>query len=227
MREDHPMIKAAMVQQQFIAATIKPSKRVLHVGCGSQSPHRLHPLFRDRSGWTEVRLDVDASLAPDIVCSTADMRGMVPSASFDAVWSSHNIEHLRDHEVLPAFREFRRVLRPGGFALVRCPDLDAVVEAINASGIETVAYVSPAGPITPLDMLFGHRASVARGNSHMAHHTAFTDERLGRMLIEAGFAQVHTKRASSFDLWAIAFSREEDAASVLALLAESGLDFTP
>lgn len=202
-------------------------RRVLHVGCGHKAPHRLYPLFRDASAWREIRLDVDESVAPDIVCSTADMRDVVSSASFDALWSSHNVEHLYDHEVLPAFSEFRRVLKPGGFALIRCPDLGAIVEAIQSNGLDAVAYVSPAGPITPLDMLFGHRASIARGNSYMAHHTAFTDERLAGMLLEAGFSSVHTKRASGFDLWAVAFTDDSAASDVLADLSLTGLDFRP
>ncbi len=218
---------AAMLTEHLAPAARAAPRRVLHVGCGPQSPHRLHPLFRQQSAWCEVRLDVDANVAPDIVCSTADMREAVTTASFDAVWSSHNIEHLRDHEVLPALREFRRVLKPDGFALIRCPDLEAVLDAIAISGLETVAYMSPAGPITPLDMLFGHRASIARGNTYMTHHTAFTDERLGQLLIEAGFAEVHTKRMPGFDLWAVAFADAAPVDQTLADLAAGGLDFSP
>ncbi len=202
-----------------------PPKRVLHVGCGVKSHHRLHALFRNPAAWSEVRADVDANVAPDLVCSAVDMRQQVPTASYDALWSSHTIEHLHDHEVPLAFAEFRRVLKPGGFVLVRCPDMTAVLEAIHAVGLETVVYMSPAGPITPLDMLFGHRAAIARGNSFMAHHTAFTDERLGQLLIDAGFASVVTKRADAYDLWAVAFTNEASMDAILADLAMTGLDF--
>lgn len=214
-----------MAHQNVLRSDHTPGKRVLHVGCGHPGPHRLHRVFRDDGVWTEVRLDVDPAVQPDIVCSTADMTGAVPSQSVDAIWSSHNVEHLADHEVMPAFREFRRVLRPDGFALIRCPDLTAILEAIRVSGLESVAYVSPAGPISPLDMLFGHRASVASGAVHMSHRTAFTDERLRRMLAAAGFAAVRTRRAPGFDLWALALCETENAASVLASLARTGLVF--
>ncbi len=200
-------------------------KRVLHVGCGAKAPHRLHALFRNPAAWAEVRADVDASVAPDLVCSAVDMRQQVPTGSYDALWSSHTIEHLHDHEVPLAFAEFLRVLKPGGFVLIRCPDLTAIVEAIQAIGPETVAYMSPAGPITPLDMLFGHRAAIAGGNSFMAHHTAFTDERLGQLLLDAGFACVVTKRATGYDLWAVAFTQESSMDAILADLAMTGLDF--
>jgi predicted SAM-dependent methyltransferase len=201
-------------------------KRLLHVGCGPKSAHRLHAAFRDATVWNEIRLDVDPRVAPDIVCSTADMRRLVLSTSVDAIWSSHTIEHLDDHDVGQALREFRRVLRPQGHVLIRCPDFQAVVEAIQADGLETVAYVSPAGPITPLDMIFGHRASIARGNGFMAHRTAFTAARLGRLLVEAGFAAALTRRAPSFDLWALAVVDAASLDPVAADLAGHGLVFS-
>jgi SAM-dependent methyltransferase len=200
-------------------------RHVLHVGSGAKSVHRLHQVFRDASQWQEIRLDVDERVQPDIVCSTVDMRGVVPTASADAVWSSHNVEHLYDHEVPLAFAEFLRVLRPDGYFLMRCPDLEAVAEAMLKDGLETVAYVSPAGPITPLDMLFGHRASVARGNEYMAHKTGFTDLRLGRLLLEAGFIAAYTKRMPGFDLWAVAFAPQADIEAGIATLAGNGLNF--
>lgn len=200
-------------------------RRVLHVGCGFPSTHRLHASFREHDDWDEIRLDIDERVRPDIVCSTTDMTSVVPSGSVDAVWSSHTIEHLYDHEVPRAFAEFRRVLNPAGFLLVRCPDIEAVVESFLEKGLDHVAYQSPAGPITPLDMLFGHRPSVQAGNHFMAHHTAFTDERTARLLLDAGFEEVRTRRADQFDLWAVAFAPRADIPACLRRLARSGLDF--
>ena len=127
--------------------------------------------------------------------------GGVATASVDAVWSSHNVEHLYAHEVPVALAEFHRVLRPGGFALITLPDLQKVAELVAADGLEDVAYVSPAGPIRPLDMLYGWRRSIARGNLFMAHHTGFTAKTLGQALRRAGFDPVAVSR-SGFDLWA-------------------------
>ncbi|OYU48753.1 MAG: SAM-dependent methyltransferase [Rhizobiales bacterium PAR1] len=212
-------------RERATAAAALPQRKVLHVGCGPRGLHRLHPVFHDLTRWREIRLDLDPSVEPDIVCSTADMRGHIANGTVDALWSSHNIEHLYDHDVSRALSEFARVLRPDGFALIRCPDLESVVTAILQDGLETIAYHSPAGPITPLDMLYGHRASVARGNDFMAHKTGFTDLRLGRLLLEAGFAHVNTKRATGFDLWAIAFMPEANPDETLDALACAGLSF--
>lgn len=206
-------------------ARSNPPRRVLHVGSGPKSAHRLHPLFRGAQAWNEIRLDIDPAVKPDLVCSTVDMTAAVPTASVDAVWTSHTIEHLFDHEVPVALKEMVRVLAPEGFLLLRCPDLAAVAAAILADGAESVSYISPAGPISPLDMLFGHRPAVARGNHHMQHRTGFTDERLGRLLLAAGFAQVHTRRTTTFDLWAVAFKDATVAHDVLSDLTACGLDF--
>ncbi len=177
-------------------------KRVLHVGCGYKHPAALHETFHG-DGWEEVRLDIDPVVEPDIVASIVAMPE-VPDAAFDAVWSSHNLEHLFAHEVAPALAEFRRVLRPGGFALVTMPDLQAVAEHIAAGRLEEPLYESPAGPITALDMCYGLRSSIARGRHQMAHRTGFTSGTLSAKLADAGFARIRVER-DGFALWAVAY----------------------
>jgi predicted SAM-dependent methyltransferase len=177
------------------------TRTVLHVGCGPQHARALHATFAG-SEWREVRLDIDPNVEPDIIASLIDMSA-VDSATVDAVWSSHNLEHLYPHEVPLALREFHRVLKPGGFALVTLPDVQAVAEQIAKGNLEKPVYNSPAGPICPIDMLFGHRASLARGNQYMAHHTAYTAQSLAQHLARAGFARVEVKR-QKWDLWAVA-----------------------
>lgn len=201
------------------------TRRLLHVGCGRASPQKLHRAFR-AADWREVRLDADAEVGPDLLCSITDMREAAQDASFDAVWASHVIEHLHTHDAPLALREFRRVLKPDGYALIRTPDLAAVAAAILTHGADHVAYVAPAGPITPLDMLFGHGRSIRKGSRHMAHHTAFTAERLGRLLVAAGFAEARTRSLPEFDLWALALMPGCDPAAVVAELARAGLDFS-
>jgi len=161
---------------------------VLHVGCGPRSTGKLHDSFHP-SVWREVRLDVDPGVKPDIVASMTSMT-MVESSSIDAIWSSHNLEHLFAHEVPLALSEFYRVLRPSGFARIVVPNLQVIARLVAEDKLEDVAYRSPSGPITPLDMLYGHRASIARGNVFMAHRTGFTPRTLTTALTAAGFARV-------------------------------------
>lgn len=176
-------------------------KLVLHVGCGPYHPESLHPQFRGPE-WREVRLDIDPDVKPDVVASIVDMRP-VPDESVDAIWSSHNLEHVEPHEVELVLASFYRVLRPGGTVLVTMPDLQSVAALIARGRLEDVAYVSPAGPITPLDMVYGHIAALARGNRFMAHRTGFTSKTLREKLQTAGFAGIAVEqRAKVFELWA-------------------------
>jgi SAM-dependent methyltransferase len=189
-------------------------KYVLNGGSGPRSGNGLHAIFRS-STWREVRMDINPATAPDVIGSITDMRSSISSGSFDAVWSSHCLEHLHSYEVPSALSEFQRVLKPDGFALIRCPDLDLIASLLLDQGLDCIAYVSPIGPVTPLDMLFGHSASVAAGNCHMAHKTGFTEARLGRLLLEAGFATV-LATTDSFDLWALALMACADEGLILS-----------
>lgn len=195
------------------------NKTLLHVGCGTKFRPHTTPAFRG-PGWDEVRFDIDPAVRPDIVGSMTDMAG-VADASVDALFSSHNIEHLYPHEVPVALREFRRVVRPDGFVVITCPDLQSICAEVAADGLTRTAYQSPAGPITPLDMLYGHRPALARGNLFMAHRCGFTQTVLTATLQAAGFPVVASKRRGPphFDLWAVATAQPLDEAGLRALAA--------
>jgi hypothetical protein len=181
-----------------------PGQKLLHVGCGQKHKDRTTLGFNS-DAWQEVRLDIDPKAEPDIIGSVTDMSG-VESASVDAVFSSHNIEHLYAHEVPQALAEFKRVLKADGFAILTCPDLQSICALVAEGKLLEPAYVSPAGPISPIDILFGHRSALAAGNSYMAHRCGFTQKVLANTLREAGFSSVIVKRrqARFFDLWALA-----------------------
>src|SRR5947208_16467189 len=138
------------------------TKTVLNVGCGYPLRQKLHRHFHG-SEWREIRLDLDADVQPDIVCSITDL-GPVAADSVDAVWSSHNLEHLQRHEAPLALAEFLRVLKPHGFLLLTLPDLQQVARLVVEDRLEDSAYISQSGPITALDMIFGHAAPLARGH---------------------------------------------------------------
>jgi len=180
-----------------------PSKTVLNVGCGYPLRQKLHRHFHGPE-WREIRLDLDPAVQPDIVCSITDI-SPVAADWVDAVWSSHNLEHLQRHEVPLALAEFLRVLKPHGLLLLTLPDLQQVARLVAEDRLEESAYVSQSGPITPLDMIFGHTASLARGNQFMAHRTGFTARSLHKLLIEAGFVEVTLRQGASFDLWATGY----------------------
>jgi predicted SAM-dependent methyltransferase len=182
----------------------------------------MHPAF-DRSIWKEVRIDIDPRNAPDFVGSISDMRAVVDDESFDAVWSSHCIEHLPDHEVLQALREFRRILSNDGFAIISCPNLDAIAKLVVSEDIESVAYISPAGPIRLLDMIYGHSRSIETGHVHMTHKTGFTTDRLGRLAVHAGFTEARVLEGENLDLWAALMMPKADAPDLAALFQDTNI----
>ncbi len=72
-------------------------KSFLHVGCGAKRKNSTTREFASPD-WSELRLDIDQSVQPDIIGSMTDM-SQLGNASVDALFSSHNIEHLYAHEV--------------------------------------------------------------------------------------------------------------------------------
>ena len=191
----------------------------LHVGCGPKYKNQTTRGF-NQAHWLEKRLDIDESVKPDVIGTMTQMPA-VDTASVDAIFSSHNIEHLYPHEVPLALAEFLRVLNDDGFLVVTCPDLQSVCTLIAQDKLTEAAYQSPAGPIAPLDILYGHRAAMARGNLFMAHRCGFTQKVLVATLQEAGFKTIASAcRPKHFDLWALASKSERDESLLRALAAE-------
>ena len=191
-------------------------KRLLHVGCGPKRKDRTTAGFQGPD-WHELRLDADRAVQPDLVGTMTDL-GAVPEGSVDAIFSSHSIEHLYPHEVPLALKEFLRVLNDEGFVIITCPDLTSVCRLVAEDQLTEPAYVSPAGPISALDMLYGHRPALARGNLFMAHRCGFTRRVLTAALQGAGFrAVVSLARPAQFDLWALASKAALDETALRAL----------
>ena len=194
-------------------------KIFLHVGCGPKRKDQTTAGF-NAPEWQEQRLDIDANVAPDIIGTMTDMSA-VADGSVDAIFSSHNIEHLYPHEVPKALAEFKRVLKADGFAVITCPDLQSVCALIAEDKLTEPAYTAPAGPIAPLDILYGHRPPMAKGNLYMAHRCGFTQKVLTGTLQAAGFAMVAAKRRGHpyYDLWALATVGVMDGDSLRQLAA--------
>ncbi len=199
---------------------LKTTRSFLHIGCGAKHKDRTTAGFNVPE-WNEVRLDIDKSVSPDIVASMTDM-SVVKTASYDGLFSSHNIEHLYVYEVPLALAEFKRVLKPGGFAVITCPDLQSVCALVAQGKLVEPAYNSPAGPISPLDILYGHRASISQGRHYMAHRCGFTKDVLMATLHAAGFASIAAKSRPHphYDLWALATVSKTDEPDMKMLVNE-------
>ncbi len=134
--------------------TVRPEsgtrKHAVCPGCGSAERHRLQwfvvepllagtprmlhfapepamaPLFRARTRY------LSADLSGAGVDRRIDITSIsFPAGSFDLVYASHVLEHVKDDAA--ALREIRRVLAPGGFAVLPVPVI----------GERTVEYDQP------------------------------------------------------------------------------------
>ncbi|WP_139792790.1 class I SAM-dependent methyltransferase [Pseudophaeobacter leonis] len=174
-------------------------KTFLNLGSGPRLAMPTNdPLFR---GWTEFRVDISPETNPDAVASLVDLKGVIADNSVEIVYCSHVIEHFYAHEVPLVLAEVARVLRRDGVAVFRCPDLAQVVQNLDPTDLDKPIYSSPAGDITILDIIYGHRESVIEDGHHMAHRSGFTEEYLAKHLLDAGFEEVRTQTSSSMDFW--------------------------
>ncbi len=185
-------------------------KKVLNVG-GNNKSIAIPPHF---AGFEHLLLDVDPRGAPDVLCDARELSSLA-GAQFDAVYCSHNLEHYYRHEVRRVLSGFAHLLKPGGFAQVRVPDLQAVMKAAVERGldVEDVLYQSPAGPINVLDVLYGYGVEIERsGQDFYAHKTGFTQKSLVRAMQQAGFGLVYSG-AANLEVNAVAFKDQPDDAT--------------
>ena len=150
-------------------------KNLLHIGCGHKSKKDILKYYDDE--WKETRVDINVDVNPDIVGSMQDLSN-VKDNFYDSVFSAHSIEHVYIHEVNKVLKGFYNVLNHGGFLVITCPDVKSISKLILEDKLMEVAYESPAGPINPSDMLWGHSESIKKGNEFMAHKCGFTKKNI-------------------------------------------------
>jgi len=184
-------------------------KTFLHVGCGHYTKSQAPGFNNDN--WKEIRFDIDKNVNPDIEGTLTDM-SLVKTGSVDAVYSAHNIEHIYPHEVPFALKEFYRVLKDDGIVVITCPDLQGVCEAVVKDRLLEPLYETPAGDkISPIDILYGWRKDLAKGNEHMAHKGGFTYTSLNTSFFEAGFKARYGGRfpmGGQHNLYLVAFKQK-------------------
>lgn len=172
---------------------------LLHLGCGPKDKSWL-PAPLNGPDWREIRVDLDPGHRPDIVASIAHVP-MLADGTADAIWCAHCLEHLYAHEAPRVLAESLRLLKPGARLFLIVPDAMTAAALVAADRAEETIYNSPAGPVTALDMLYGHGPALARGNMAMAHRTCFTAKSLSRLLTQAGFdAVIVTRKKKTYEL---------------------------
>jgi SAM-dependent methyltransferase len=166
---------------------------VVNVGCGPPNGSDLPDYF---DGWDKLRVDVDPAVQPDIIADLTDLSAIADKTA-DAIWASHCIEHLYEYQVPVALAEFRRVLRDDGFVCIIVPDLQTVANYVVADRLHETLYDSPAGPVTPHDILYGFGAAIANGRPSMAHRCGFTPTMLQRAFGRLPFGEILLRRRTA------------------------------
>ncbi|MCA2653044.1 MAG: class I SAM-dependent methyltransferase [Microcystis sp. M015S2] len=182
-------------------------KKVLNVGGNSKAI----PLPPQYSEFEHLLLDIDPKGSPDIVCDARNLTTL-ESGQFDAVYCSHNLEHYYRHDVQRVLAGFLHVLKDGGFAHIRVPDIQELMRITIDRGldIDDVLYQSPAGPIMVLDVLYGYSVEIERSKKDFfAHKTGFTHKSLLKALQKAGFSKIYIA-AGNLEVSALAFKVAPD-----------------
>lgn len=190
------------------------SRRVLNVGGNSKAI----PLPAHYDGWEHILLDIDSKGRPDVLCDARALAGQ-PPAAYDSVYCSHNLEHYYRHDVPKVLHGFLHVLKEGGFAYLRVPDMEDLMQTVVRRGldIDDFLYESPAGPITVRDVIYGYGREIESSrNDFYAHKTGFTRKSLTAVLKESGLRHVFVQ-SGNLEITAIAF-KGKPASHAIALL---------
>jgi hypothetical protein len=182
-------------------------RRLLNVGGHSRSI----PLPAAYDQFEHILLDLDPDAGADIVLDAKDLTSLEPQ-QFDAVYCSHNLERVRQHEVPVVLAGFRHVLKPGGLAHIIVPDLQELMLACVQQGIDLdgLLYESPMGPITPLDVLYGHSGMIQQsGQDFYTHRTGFSRSTLANVVEVSGFGPMFCQQGN-LELNLITFNGDPD-----------------
>jgi SAM-dependent methyltransferase len=207
-----PLVGPVKAAAEPNAGAIAPARMmVLNVGGGTKKI----PIPQHYAGWDHLLLDIDPQRSADIVCDARDLLSL-EQGTFDAVYCSHNLEHYYRHEVSTVLAGFSHVLRDGGFAEVRVPDMPAVFRKMVEDGMDLgdVLYQSPGGPIQIIDVIYGWGQEIERsGNDFYAHKTGFSRKLLREALHAAGFTEIwEAPPLAQYELRACAFKQSSSPA---------------
>jgi hypothetical protein len=192
-------------------------KSVLNVGGGSKSL----PIPVRYSGWKHDLLDVDPQSNAEWLMDARDM-SRIPSASYDAVFCSHNLEHYFRHDGVKVWQGFTRVLKPDGFVEVVVPNLAEVMRFTVERNLDMddTLYTLPSGmPIFVRDVFFGLGRQIEQsGQDWFAHKTGFSPNSLARFISTNGLPFIAGMwRPQPFEMMIIAFKNPPKPEQIQAL----------
>lgn len=143
----------------------------LNLGCG----------FKKLEGYINVDAEI-CGTPPDVI---SDIRKLdLPDNYADEILAVHLIEHINRWEVDDMLRDWIRVLKPGGWLIVECPNIMTACKAIVARGERSTVMES-----TPETMweLYG---SPYYKSEFMSHKWGYTPTSLKMLFRHHGLKRV-------------------------------------
>lgn len=176
---------------------MSPKARKLHLGCFDKpaegwlntdvTPHiwvaRLpaaaYLLYRAGKMGTERYQQHRGGVFRKVHYLNVARRFPYPDQAFDAVFSSHMLEHLRPEVARLCLAECFRVLAPQGVCRIAVPDLDLLIRNYS--------------PERPDEFLTGIFETAKGGRSKNAHHWLYNAHSLIALLRKVGFREAQRR----------------------------------
>jgi SAM-dependent methyltransferase len=193
-REGDRVVPDPRVAKALALAPPRPGCDYLDVGCANGVLTRM---FAERvRAATVTGVDfVDMGLGEGIRFQRANLDSREPlpfeDATFDVVTCMETLEHLHDTDHV--IGEIRRLLRPGGYAVIAVPRLDALLNMAMLA----VGYQPPAVECS-LRLRYGAPDPGPRVSGHVSH---FTRRALIELVRANGFALEQFAQASLYEAW--------------------------
>jgi 2-polyprenyl-3-methyl-5-hydroxy-6-metoxy-1,4-benzoquinol methylase len=129
-------------ERSYFSAEIKRLKKtlakgasVLEIGFGNGSFLKFARLQEWNVSGTEVNVElVNAAKAAGFNAAHAETLADFPDQSFDLVVAFDVLEHIAQDSIVDFMLDVKRVLKPGGHFIARCPNGDSPFGLVNQNG---------------------------------------------------------------------------------------------
>jgi predicted SAM-dependent methyltransferase len=167
MRGFH-QLQADNSAEEFVGAAIEGKEWRLNMGCGKKK----------KVGYLNV--DVDVAVKPDMVVLLGPSLPF-GSGTFSLIEAYHVVEHVYPWVSSDIFKEFWRILKPGGKLAIECPNIAAACAWLSQN--------SDYGPDSQMGMWAIYGDPNPQNHLHM-HKWGYTPVTLSACLKQAGFVGI-------------------------------------